>query len=207
MYVIICEASFGQLFLNQLLQTSALEWLGTITGFLCVYLAAKQNILNWPISIISVAAYALLFYDYHLFGDAVLQLYFLATAVYGWYYWTKNKEEHQKPIASLDKKGYFLAIGAVIILSVVLGLFLDHFTPSDVPYIDGTCTAMSFVAQIMMTRKILQNWTLWILVDSIYVPLYLYKELALTAILYLLFLAIAVMGYKDWKKTWNATRI
>jgi len=80
---------------RQFAQTSWLEWLGTLTGFLCVYLAAKQNIWNWPISIISVASYAILFYDAKLYGDTVLQFYFLSTAVYGWYYWIK-KETHRQ---------------------------------------------------------------------------------------------------------------
>ncbi|MDQ1152459.1 nicotinamide mononucleotide transporter PnuC [Sphingobacterium zeae] len=84
---------FFQQIARQFAQTSWLEWLGTLTGFLCVYLAAKQNIWNWPISIISVASYAILFYDAKLYGDTVLQFYFLSTAVYGWYYWIKRKEE------------------------------------------------------------------------------------------------------------------
>lgn len=197
---------FGELIINQLVQTSPLEWLGTITGFLCVYLAARENILNWPISIISVLCYAILFFEYHLFGDAALQIYFLGTAIYGWYFWKRNKQENLKPIVSLRPREYLLVAAAIIILSALLGYFLDHFTPTDVPYIDGTCTAISFVAQVLLTRKILQNWILWIIVDIIYVPLYLYKELALTAVLYMLFLVIAGIGYRDWKKTWKTTQ-
>lgn len=200
-------SSFLHLFWDQLVQTSALEWLGTITGFLCVYLAARQHILNWPVSIISVVAYTILFYDYKLYGDTVLQLYFLGTAVYGWYYWVKRKEEHQKPVVSLKIREYLLVVAAIVLLSWLLGLFLDHFTNSDVPYIDGACTAISFIAQFLMTRKVLQNWVLWIIVDACYVPLYLYKQLALTAVLYLLYLVLATMGYLDWKKSWKTGKI
>jgi len=132
--VILCETTFWRLFWNQLVETSALEWTGTITGFLCVYLAAKQHILNWPVSIISVAAYAVLFYDYKLYGDAVLQLYFLCTAVYGWYYWIKRKEQHQKPVVSLHPEDYVMVGVSIAILSYILGLFLDHYTNSDVPW-------------------------------------------------------------------------
>jgi len=204
--VIAYTMNFGELILNQLIQTSALEWIGTITGFLCVYLAAKENILSWPISIISVLAYSVLFFQYHLFGDAALQVYFLGTAIYGWYFWRKNKQQDQKPVVSLSQREYILVGAAITILSGLLGLFLDYFTPTDVPYIDGTCTAISFVAQILLTRKVLQNWILWIIVDIMYVPLYLYKELALTAILYVVFLFIAAMGYKDWRKTWKTAQ-
>lgn len=196
-------AAFWQPIVEQFRQTSILEWIGTLSGFACVYLAARQNILNWPVSIISVVAYTFLFFEYKLYGDAVLQLYFLGTAIYGWYYWLKRKEEHKKPIVNLNRTMIALAILAIIVLSALLGLFLDHFTDTNVPYADGFCTATSFVAQFLMTRKVLQNWILWIVVDICYIPLYLYKDLTLTAVLYFLFLILATLGYLDWRKTWK----
>jgi len=196
-------AAIWHLITNQFSNTSLLEWVGTLSGFACVYLAAKQNILNWPVSIISVLAYAVLFFEYKLYGDSVLQLYFLGTAIYGWYYWHKRKEEHRKPIVSYSVRKMFLAFVATAILSGLLGLFLDYYTDTNVPYVDGFCTAMSFVAQFLMTRKVLQNWILWIVVDICYIPLYLYKDLALTAVLYFLFLILATIGYLDWRKTWK----
>lgn len=201
----VLDVSFWQLISDQLHSISAIEWIGTLTGFACVYLAARQNIWNWPISIISVICYCILFYEYKLYGDAALQLYFLGTAIYGWYYWLKRKEEHKKPIVSLSATQIGLIAVAITVLSVLLGLFLDHFTDTNVPYIDGFCTAMSFAAQFLMTRKVLQNWVLWIIVDICYVPLYIYKDLMLTAVLYVMFLWIAVMGYLEWRKTWKAT--
>lgn len=192
-----------QLITDQFKQTTPLEWLGTISGFACVYLAAKQHILNWPVSIISVVAYSVLFFNYKLYGDAALQLYFLGTAVYGWYYWLKREEAHRQPVVRYTASENLITIGIILVLSVVMGAFLDRFTDTNVPYIDGFCTAVSFVAQFLMTRKVLQNWVLWIVVDACYVPLYLYKNLALTAVLYLLFLALALIGYLDWRKTWK----
>jgi nicotinamide mononucleotide transporter len=203
--VIFCQASFWLLFCDQLIQTSELEWFGTITGFLCVYLAAKQHILNWLIAILSIAAYSVLFYQYKLYGDAALQVYFLVTSVYGWYYWIKRKEEDQQPIASLSSSLIFKTILSIVILSAVLGISLDTFTNTDVPYIDGTCTAISLVAQFLLTRKIIQNWVLWIIVDICYIPLYLYKNLALTAVLYTLYLVLATLGYLNWRRTWRLT--
>ncbi len=193
-----------ELIISQFEKTSLLEWIGTITGFACVYLAAKEHILNWPTSIISVLAYCILFFEYKLYGDAILQLYFLSTAIYGWYYWLKRQEQHKKPIVKYNTKELILTVCIIIILSLLLGGFLNHFTDSNVPYIDGFCTAMSFVAQFLMTRKVLQNWILWIIVDICYVPLYLYKNLVLTALLYVLFLILATMGYLAWRKTWKA---
>ncbi len=197
------DGSFWQLVLEQVRAISWIEWLGTVTGFACVYLAAKQHIWNWPVSIISVLSYGVLFFEYQLYGDAVLQLYFLFTAIYGWYYWIKRKEEHMKPIVKLTGSQMAVIGMAVIALSVLLGWFLDTYTDTNVPYIDGFCTAMSFAAQFLMTRKVLQNWLLWIVVDACYVPLYIYKNLMLTAVLYILFLWIAVMGYLEWRRTWK----
>ena len=201
--MIFLQSSVSQLIINQLSETTWLEWLGTISGFTCVYLAAKQNIWNWPIAIISVLAYSVLFYDYQLYGDAILQLYFLATSVYGWYYWNKRKNDHSKPIVSLNTTEWFKVISTIIFLAAVLGYILDHYTDTNVPYADGFCTSMSFVAQFLMTRKVLQNWIFWIIVDICYVPLYLYKDLGLTAVLYTLFLALAVMGYLAWGKSYR----
>ena len=203
--MIFGQSSFWQLIWTQLVQTSGIEWFGTITGFICVYLAARQHILNWPVAILSVLAYVVIFYRYKLYGDALLQLYFLGTCIYGWYYWMRRKQQHQKPIVSLNKMEYLMVVSAVVILSFGLGAFLDKFTDTDVPYIDGTCTAISFVAQLLMTRKVLQNWILWIVVDICYIPLFLYKNLALTAVLYTLYLILATIGYLDWRRSWKQT--
>ncbi len=148
----------------------------------------------------------ILFYQYRLYGDAFLQGYFLIMAIYGWYYWKKRSTQHQKPVSVLKWHHYIIVVFASAALSLLAGYLLKNYTNSDVPYIDGFCTAVSLVAQFLMSRKILQNWLLWILVDACYVPLYIHKELMLTAVLYTLFLGIAAMGYLDWKKSWKETR-
>lgn len=193
---------FHQLY-QQFLLTPSLEWVATISGFLCVYLAAKQNIWNWPISIISVLTYFYIFYHNKLYGDSILQLYFLSTAIYGWYYWNKRAHSHDKPISAFNSKQIMLTILVLVVLSTILGSALDKFTDTDVPYADGFCTATSFIAQFLMTRKVLQNWLIWIFVDICYIPLYFHKGLLLTAILYFGFAIIAWNGYRDWQKTYQ----
>ncbi|MNR06906.1 Nicotinamide mononucleotide transporter [compost metagenome] len=91
----------------------------------------------------------------------------------------------------------------MVILSAVLGIYLDKYTDTNVPYEDGFCTALSFVAQLMLTRKILQNWILWIIVDLCYIPLYIYKNLNLSAVFYAFLVAIAIKGYLDWRKSYR----
>ncbi len=195
--------SFFELVANQFIHTAPAEWLGVITGFICIYLATRESILSWPVSIVSVLAYAWVFFEAKMYGDMSLQFYFLFTAIYGWYYWLKKKESNDKPITDLDLRGKITAILAVVILTVILGIFLANCTDTDVPFADGFCTAMSFVAQVLLTRKILYNWMLWIIVDICYVPLYIYKNLNLSAVFYTALIALAVKGYLDWRKTYR----
>ena len=199
----VLAISIGQHIAEEFEQTTWLEWIGALTGVYCVYLAAKQNIWNWPVAIISVVAYTIVFYKSMLYGDAGLQIYFLGTSVYGWYFWIKKKEKHEKPVTSLNAKEYILVIVAIVVLSLLLGVFLKKFTPTNVPYIDGFCTAVSFIAQLLMTRKVLQNWSLWILVNICYVPLYIYKNLYVTAILYIILLVLAWIGHVDWQREYR----
>lgn len=201
--MLLLETSFFQLISDQFKHTTWAEWVGVITGFICIYLAAKQNILNWPVSIISVITYAWVFFSAKMYGDMALQFYFLFTAFYGWYYWLRQKETDDKPISSLNGKQWLLVLLSVIVLSVLLGLFLEHATDTDVPFADGFCTALSFVAQVLLTRKVLQNWVLWIIVDLCYVPLYIYKNLNLSAVFYAFLVALALKGYLDWRKTYR----
>jgi nicotinamide mononucleotide transporter len=184
--------------------TTWVEWFGTITGALCVYLAAKENIWNWPIAILSVTTYIYIFYNAQLYGDTFLQVYFLATCIYGWYYWTYGKSKNTKadrPVSSLKTKEWLIIAVLQIVLFLVGGYYLDTKTDTDVPYIDAFCTVGSLIAQYLLTRKIIENWIIWIVVDIIYIPLYIHKDLLATAVLYFIFLFIAAKGYMDWKKS------
>jgi len=195
--------SFINFLVDQFVHTSTLEWVAVVTGFICIYLAAKESIWNWPVSIISVIAYGFLFFKEAMYGDMSLQLYFLGTAFYGWYFWLSKKVEKTRPITMLSGKGWAVVIIGILVWSLILGWFMANYTNSTVPYADGFCTSVSFAAQLLLTRKILQNWLLWVFVDICYVPLFLYKQLNLSAVLYLVLVVIAYMGYLDWKKTYR----
>jgi nicotinamide mononucleotide transporter len=182
---------------------SLLEVIGVITGLLCVYLAAKNIIWNWPLAIISVAIYIFIFYNSHLFADMGLQVYFLITNIYGWYFWSKRPSLDEKtPVTRIKKIELVLSILAIIIFTFFLGSVLKYTTAS-YPFIDSFCTACSLVAQIFLARKVLENWLIWIFVDIIYVGVYLFKGLHLTAIMYAIYVGIALLGYIDWKRDWK----
>ena len=184
-------------------QQSWLEIVGVISGLLCVYLAAKNIIWNWPLAIISVCIYIFIFYNSHLFADMGLQFYFLMVNIYGWYYWSRKPASQQKtPVVLITKPQIIFSTIAIIIFTFILGSVLKYTTAS-YPYLDSFCTACSLVAQFFMARKIVENWLIWVFVDIIYVGIYIFKGLHLTAIMYAIYIIIALIGYLDWKKDYQ----
>ncbi len=185
--------------------TGVLEWLGVFTGILCVWLAAKNNIWNWPIAIISVSIYIFIFFESKLYADMGLQFYFFAMNAYGWYFWSRQKNNLQKdrPITLITRKEILLSIVGVIVFTLIIGLFLHQNTDASFPFIDSFCTACSLIAQLFLARKVLQNWLIWIFVDIIYVSVYFAKGLYATGLMYALYIFIATVGYIDWKKIYR----
>ena len=185
--------------------TGLLEWCGVFTGILCVWLAAKNNIWNWPIACISVIIYVFIFFEGKLYADAGLQLYFLATNIYGWYYWNqqRNNPTQERPVKNISSKEVILSIIGIVAFTAILGFTLFHKTDAAFPFIDSFCTACSIIAQIFLARKVIQNWLIWIFVDVIYVGVYFSKDLAATGMMYMLYIGIATMGYIDWRRIYR----
>ncbi|CAN5433055.1 nicotinamide riboside transporter PnuC [soil metagenome] len=191
-------------------QQSWIELIGVLTGFLCVILAALNKIWNWPIAIISVTLYIFIFYDKQLYADMGLQVYFLVTNIYGWYFWSKKGTvEIKTPVLLITTRQALYAIALIMAVTPSLGFALIklapvlHYTPASYPYLDSFCAACSLVAQFYMARKVLENWLLWIFVDIIYVGIYVAKGLQPTAIMYAGYVIIALLGYIDWKKEYK----
>lgn len=183
---------------------SPLEVTGVITGVLCVYLAAKNVIWNWPFAIVSVSIYILIFFEAKLYADMGLQFYFLGMNIYGWYFWSrKSKSAEKVPVISITSKEIGLSIIGIILFTAVLGFILKQGTDAAFPFIDSFCTACSLVAQVLLARKVLENWLIWIFVDVIYVIVYSAKSLHLTAGMYALYLIIAALGYRDWRRDYK----
>jgi len=185
--------------------TGALEWAGVFTGILCVWLAAKNNIWNWPVAIVSVLIYIFIFFESKLYADMGLQFYFFAMNIYGWYYWSRhrNNPEASRPIRAIHQREILFSCIAVIFFTAVLGLTLHKNTDASFPFIDSFCTACSLIAQVFLARKVIQNWLIWIFVDIIYVGVYFAKDLYATGLMYLLYVGIATMGYADWRRIYR----
>jgi nicotinamide mononucleotide transporter len=187
---------------------SLLEISGVISGIGCVYLAARNNIWSWSLAIISVSLYIIIFYDAKLYADTGLQVYFLITNIYGWYFWSRKSEMDKKvPVSFANGKLILLSLIAIVIFTLLLGTFLYKGTDAAFPYIDSFCTACSLVAQLFLARKIIENWLIWIFVDIIYIGVYMIKDLHLTAGMYALYVLIAAMGYINWKKEYKQSKL
>ncbi len=185
--------------------TGLLEWFGVFTGILCVWLAAKNNIWNWPIAIISVVIYIFIFFESKLYADMGLQVYFFAMNIYGWYYWSnqKNNPGKERAITKITKQEIFLSFIGVGIFTLALGFLLHKNTDASFPFVDSFCTALSLIAQIFLARRVMHNWLIWIFVDIIYVGVYFSKDLYATGLMYILYIGIATMGYLDWRKIYR----
>ncbi len=191
-------------FTNWFHAQNPLEVTGVITGILCVYLAAKNVIWNWPFAIISVAVYIIIFFEAKLYADMGLQFYFLAMNIYGWYFWgRKPTSEVKVPVIRITSKEIILSSIGIILFTAILGFVLKHGTDAAFPFIDSFCTACSLIAQVLLARKVLENWLIWVFVDVVYVIVYTAKHLHLTAGMYALYFVIAALGYRDWRRDYR----
>ena len=182
------------------LVTTPLEIISFLLAIITVALNIRQNHWAWLFSILSSALYGIVFVNSRLYGDAGLQCVFVAVSVWGWYQWLRGGSEHQPlRVSRLDKHGLLWSALAWLAGFAVLSVFLHRFTDTDVPHMDGFLTAGSLVGQFLLSRKKIENWLVWIAVDVLYVGLYLYKHLTLTAVLYGLFVLLAIAGWRAWR--------
>jgi nicotinamide mononucleotide transporter len=179
----------------------ATEILGFITGVICVLLAVRENIWNWPVGIANNIFYLVVFWHAKLYADSCLQLFYMAVSIYGLWAWRYGGKRHTElSVGRVSTKTVPLLVIVTVIAAAVLRFVLHSYTDSTVPFWDGMTTAMSLVAQYMLGRKWLENWWLWMAVDVIYVGLYVYKHLYLTAVLYAVFFGLCVAGWLRWQK-------
>lgn len=183
------------------LSTTPLELLSFVLSVATVLLNIRQNHWAWLFAILSSATYGVVFAGARLYGDMALQLVFISVSFWGWYQWLHGSASHDTlPVTELDRRGVALSAAGWLAGFAVLAWFLRHFTDTDVPNMDGFLTAGSLVGQVLLSRKKVENWHVWILVDIIYVALYVHKHLILTAVLYGLFVLMAVAGLVAWKR-------
>jgi nicotinamide mononucleotide transporter len=182
------------------------EILGFVSGALCVWLVARQNVWNWPIGIANNVVFLILFWTAGIYADAGLQIVYMGLALYGWWAWLRGGVGHGALTVTRTTRDQWLVLGLVgVVATVGLTVLLDTVTDSTVPLPDAATTVLSLLATWGQARKKLESWWLWITADVIYVPLYAYKDLWLTAALYLGFLALCVFGLRTWRAAYATT--
>jgi nicotinamide mononucleotide transporter len=179
-----------------------LEFLAFVCGILSVYFAKKENILVYPIGLISTIITVYLLYQAKYFGDMTINVYYSIMSVYGWYKWFKTSSQRELSITQTNKKekqiGFILFITTMIITYLVY-VFFDY--KLEIPnYIDIFTSGIFFTAMWFMALKKIENWPLWILGDCIAVPLFAYRGLGMLSLQYLIFTIMAIIAYIQWKK-------
>jgi nicotinamide mononucleotide transporter len=180
--------------------TTPLELISFALAVTTVLLNIRQNHWAWLFSIASSATYAVVFFDARLYGDSGLQLVFIAASVWGWWQWLRGSGETKLTVTRLGRAGWAGALLGWGAAFLALSWFLRTYTNTDVPHMDGFLTAGSLVGQLLLARKKVENWHVWVLVDVLYVGLYVFKDLHVTAVLYAVFVVLAVRGMGAWRK-------
>jgi len=180
------------------------EGAAVILAITYLLLAVRENVWCWLFAFISTAIYTVLFWDVSLLMDSALNVYYMAMAVFGWYQWTRgggdNEAPHALAVRSLQKRQQGLIIISILLLSGFSGYLLSEHSTAAWPYLDSFTTWASVITTYLVARKYLQNWLYWIVIDAVSVPLYIERGLGLTALLFAIYIIIAVAGYFSWRK-------
>jgi nicotinamide mononucleotide transporter len=196
---------------------SYIEFIGTIFYLWSVWLISRRNMLTWPIGIISVILYAILFYQIQLYADTFEQIYYLGVSIYGWWYWIRDKNKDKKDKVGVyfsPKKSILKWATATLIVSIILSyvdsklnvLVPEIFTtPASFPFLDTLTTIMSLTAMFLMARKRIESWVYWIIVDVIGIWLYYVKDVRFISLLYVILFVMALNGLKSWTNTRRTT--
>ncbi|MCW3463207.1 nicotinamide riboside transporter PnuC [Chitinophaga nivalis] len=190
---------------------SYIEFIGTVTGLLCVWLAARDHIFTWPVGLMNVSCFFILFWQLQLYADMFLQLYFFATGVYGWIFWLRKQPE-QEPVYALSRQQrWWLGIAAVI-LSALTGWVISQVhnwwpqtfrQPAAYPYVDSIVAVLSVIANILLAKRIWENWLLWVIVDVIATMIYVKKDVLFLGAEYFILLIIAAAGLLKWYRSYR----
>ncbi|HMM84318.1 nicotinamide riboside transporter PnuC [Azohydromonas sp.] len=191
---------------------SPVAWAEVVAFVLAVWMVVcnwRVNPLAWPLAMASSALYGLLFADHRLYGEASLQLVFIAVAVWGWWQWVRGTGDDGRAlrVRHLDRRHLAGVVAFVLVAWPLLGVFLDRFTDSDVPFFDALPTVGSLAGQWLLGRKYVENWPAWIGVNVVSVGLFAWKGLWLTVLLYALFVVMATIGWRTWRRRARAQAV
>lgn len=164
-----------------------------------VLLAARESLWCWPAAFISTAIYTWLFWEVSLLMESLLNVYYMAMAVYGYWAWTRGQNQ-QRPVSRWPLGRHLWLIGLCTLGSLIAGYLMANYTRAHYPWLDAATTVFAIVVTWLMAQKILENWLYWIVIDAASIYLFLNKGLALTAVLFSLYIVLAALGYWQWRR-------
>lgn len=181
-----------------------IEIIGVVSALLFLYFEFRESAWLWPLGIVSSTFYCFIFYQAKIYADMGLQVYFVAISIYGWFAWLRKKDSVKD--LQIRSVRSVLALKLSVVFLVLFGalyLLLSEYTDSPIPLGDAFTSALSIIASWMLSRKLLEQWWLWVVVNFTSVGLYFYRGIELTALLYIIYGIVAVAGYYEWKKKMN----
>ena len=182
---------------------SVVEALAVLLAIAYLLLVIRQNILCWVMALASVLIYLVIFFNAQLYMESILQIFYAAMAVYGWYQWKYGGVGHQGlRVTTWRLHHHAIVIGGILVSTMAFGWAFSA-TDAAFPYLDSFTTVAAVVTTYMVTRKVLENWAYWLVIDGLSVYLYVSRELYLTAGLFVLYLVMVVIGFRCWWHDWR----
>jgi len=191
---------------------SYIEFTGSLAGVAAVWLATRSNILTWPLGLINIILFFLIFWQVSLYSDVFLQVYFFIISIYGWINWSREQKEHI-PLWRLSSYQRWITFTVTVLLTLMMGFLMSHIhhvfpdlfeNPAAFPYADSFVAVTSVIANTLMAKRIVENWILWILVNLFGVTIYFLKDIIFVSIEYLIFLGLAIVGHFHWRREFFA---
>ena len=178
-----------------------IELFAAILTLWCVWLTTKRNIMSWPVGIVAIFLYSYIFFEVKLYADFFLQGVFLIQSIYGWHNWSQNKNKINEVIINrMSTLNRVWSVNVILFLYITISLILIHYTDASVPYADAFITSLCIVANWLLSKRKIENWYLWIIADFLFIGLFIYKDLYISACLYFILGMIAIKGLNDWNK-------
>ncbi|NIP14443.1 MAG: nicotinamide riboside transporter PnuC [Pseudomonadales bacterium] len=189
---------------HQIIAMPWLEAVGLASGLYCVWLLIRQNVWTFPIGLVYSVVSVGVFAHERLYADVLLSVYYVAMNAYGWYYWLYGGTRTVTdllPVTRTPRTTMVWLAAATALATFAMGWFFDTQTNASLPYWDSATTCMSFAAMWMTARKYIENWIVWLVVDVMATVIYLVKGIELYAVLYGIYLAMAIMGWRAWQRS------
>lgn len=179
------------------------ELAAVVLGVAYLLLVVRESLWCWYAAFISTSIFLYLFWDVSLLMESALQVYYLVMAVYGWWHWRAGESNGTEQVDALvittwSLRTHLIAIASVLLASLLSAELLKHYTQAALPLLDSFTTWGSILTTWMVTRKILENWLYWLVIDSVSIYLYLDRGLYLTALLFMAYIVIVIIGYRKW---------